>query len=200
MVAILFLVGQGLEAPSVVDDLLDISKTPSRPQYVMADDAPLVLWDCIFPREGADSRADSLDWVYAGDDTGVGAAGKFGYGGVVDDLWRVWRGRKMDEVLAGSLLDVVVGQGNWDNVNSGGEAFRMEGAAKQSAGSQKVFQGGDGPRFVGKYIPVMQKPRMESVETINARYAKRKGFEQNEETREAGFRRVMGEGQDGGNL
>lgn len=198
MVAILFLIGQGLEPPSVIDDLLDISKTPNRPQYEMADDAPLVLWNCIFPREGADTRADALEWVYVGDETGrragcVGGAkgaGKFGYGGVVDDLWRVWRGRKMDEVLAGSLLDVVVGRATRGGDFSGAEAGGIQGTVGKSTGSQKVFQGADGPRFVGNYVPLMQKPRMESVEIINARYAKRKGFEQREETKQQGFRRV----------
>lgn len=202
MVAILFLVGQGLEPPSVIDDLLDVSKTPSKPQYEMADDAPLVLWDCIFPREGADDRADALDWVYVGDiageTAGLKGAGKHGYGGVVDDLWRVWRGRKMDEVLAGSLLDVVAAQAGRSSDGSTAEAAGIEGTAGKSKGSQKVFQGGDAPRFVGGYVPVMRKPRMESVEVINARYAKRKGFEQNEETRERGFRRVGGEDRDGG--
>ncbi|CAF9923638.1 MAG: hypothetical protein ALECFALPRED_002513 [Alectoria fallacina] len=201
MVAILFLVGQGLEPPSVIDDLFDVSKTSGRPQHEMADDAPLVLWDCIFPREGANSRADAIEWVYVGDDTGGGAtnvdsakgAGKFGYGGVVDDLWRVWRARKMDEVLAGSLLDVVAGRASRGSESLAAEAVGPEGTVGQSAVSQKIFQGGDGPRFVGKYVPVMQKPRMESVEAINARYAKRKGFEQNEETRETGFRRVVSE-------
>ncbi|CAD6578698.1 MAG: hypothetical protein ASARMPRED_008807 [Alectoria sarmentosa] len=204
MVAVLFLVGQGLEPSSVIDDLLDVSEAFGRPQYEMADDAPLVLWDCIFPRGGADSRADTMEWVYVGDDTGDGAtsvgntkgAGKCGYGGVVDDLWRVWRGKKMDEVLAGSLLDVVAGRASRGSENLGAEALGAVGADGQSAGSQKVFQGGDGPRFVGKYVPVMQKPRMESVEAINARYAKRKGFEQKQETREMGFRRIVGEGQD----
>ena len=201
MVAILFLVGQGLEPPSIIDDLLDVSRTPSKPQYEMADDAPLVLWDCIFPREGDESRQDALEWVYVGDDSagqkeGVGNAkkvvGKFGYGGVVDDLWRVWRVRKMDEILAGSLLDVVVGQpgGATDDYSDDGSGTETE---ERSRPSQKVFQGGDGPRFAGKYVPVMLKPRMESVEVLNAKYAKRKGFEEKEEVREQGFRRFNGE-------
>lgn len=208
MAAVLFLIGQGLEPPSLIDDLLDVAKTPARPQYEMADDAPLVLWDCIFPQEGADGRTDALEWVYLGDDTGDGAgragtakgAGKFGYGGVVDDLWRVWRGRKMDEVLAGSLLDVVVGQGGGGGDDeSEGEAAVMEGSkGKSPSSSQKVFQGGDGPSLRGKYVPVMRKPRMDSVEAINAKYAKRKGFEQKEETREMGFRRLDSGGLDGG--
>ena len=207
MVAILFLVGQGLESPSVIGDLLDISKTPTKPQYEMANDAPLVLWDCIFPCEGADGREDALEWVYVGDCAGQkeGAAnakgdGKFGYGGVVDDLWTVWRGRKMDEVLVGSLLDVVVGQANRDRRDgSETETVGMGGTVGKSEGSQKVFQGGDSPRSVGNYVPVMQKQRMESVEIINARYAKRKGFEQKEATWEQGFRRLVSEAQGSGN-
>lgn len=200
MVGVLFLVGQGLEPPSVIDNLLDVSNTPARPQYEMADDAPLVLWDCIFPRGGAaGDGADALGWVYVGHDTGEGAhakgAGRFGHGGVVDELWRVWRGRKMDEVLAGSLLDVVVGQGRG---GSGAGAGGAEDAAGTRAGGQKVFQGGDGPRCRGRYVPVMRKPRNDSVEVINARYAKRKGFEQREEMRERGFRRVLSDERDGG--
>lgn len=49
MMAILFLVGQGLEEPFVVTDLLDVSKTPQKPLYEMASDLPLILYDCKFP-------------------------------------------------------------------------------------------------------------------------------------------------------
>lgn len=49
MTAILFLVGQGLEEPSVVTDLLDVNKTPQKPVYDMASDLPLILYDCKFP-------------------------------------------------------------------------------------------------------------------------------------------------------
>ena len=201
MVGILFLIGQGLEQPSLVDDLLDVKKNPCKPQYEMADDAPLVLWNCIFPREGSGNREDALDWVYVGDYTGEEEGvlkaggrrgdGKYGMGGVVDDMWRVWRKRKMDEVLAGTLLDVIIGQGRSSSSDEG------DGDSKYGK-SQKVFQGGNGPRLVGKYIPVLEKPRMESVEAINAKYAKRKGFEQSEELKEQGFRRVVGDPDDGG--
>ncbi len=155
----------------------------------MADDAPLVLWDCIFPAEGSESREDALEWVYAKDTENTG-----GKGGLVDDMWRVWRGRKMDEVLAGSLMDVVAAQGRSKREDVGIEEGQT-GRGGESR-SQKVFQGGDAPRRAGRYIPVMQKPRMQSVEAINARYAKRKGFEQNEELREQGFRRMSAESGD----
>ncbi|KAL5714768.1 tRNA pseudouridine(38/39) synthase [Ranunculus cassubicifolius] len=48
MVAVLFMIGQGLELPSVVDDLLDTTRTPRKPQYVMAPELPLILRTCKF--------------------------------------------------------------------------------------------------------------------------------------------------------
>ena len=186
MVAVLFLIGQGLEKPSLVDDLLNVGNNPCKPQYEMADDAPLVLWDCIFPHEESGSRDDALEWVYVGDyvgnEEGIVRAGgskgggKYGMGGVVDDMWRVWRGRKMDEILAGTLLDVIVGQGriSQENILEG----RMRNASRTA--SQKIFQGDNGYKLRGKYIPAMQRPKMETVEAINAKYVKRKGLEKSE--------------------
>lgn len=43
MVAVLFLVGQGLEEPDVVAQLLDVKANPCKPQYNMAAEHPLVL-------------------------------------------------------------------------------------------------------------------------------------------------------------
>lgn len=189
MAAILFLIGQGLEPPSLIDELLDVTKHPRKPTYEMADDAPLVLWDCVFPDSTSNSREGALDWVYVGDtlgkENGVMARGngKYGSGGVVDDLWKIWRQRKIDEVLAGTLLDIVVGQGHGNRAGTqdDGEPRR---SGKPPKASQKVFDGGSAARLVGKYIPVLRKPKMESVEVISARYAARKGFDVKEELRD----------------
>lgn len=197
MAAILFLIGQGLEPPSLIDDLLNIAKTPCKPQYEMADDAPLVLWDCIFPRDGGavDPRTgrgeDAMEWMYVGEGetTGTGKTnGRYGHGGIVDDMWRVWRGRKMDEVLAGTLLNVVARQGNPREERTIGGAL---GTARRVKGSQKVFQGQDGPKYAGKYVPVLRKPRMESIEVINERHRQRKGFEMREEVKSLGTRSIV---------
>ncbi|CAA0841987.1 Pseudouridine synthase family protein [Striga hermonthica] len=48
MVAVLFLIGQGLESPNVIGELLDIERTPRKPQYTMAPEIPLVLRSCEF--------------------------------------------------------------------------------------------------------------------------------------------------------
>ncbi|XP_042397552.1 tRNA pseudouridine(38/39) synthase-like isoform X2 [Zingiber officinale] len=48
MVAVLFMIGQGLESPDVINALLDTIKTPRKPQYNMAPEAPLILRFCEF--------------------------------------------------------------------------------------------------------------------------------------------------------
>ncbi|TFB04384.1 tRNA pseudouridine [Trichoderma ghanense] len=188
MVAVLFLVGQGLEKPSVVSELLDVDKNPRRPNYVMADEVPLVLWDCIFPSDlSASTEAhradDALRWVYVGDD---GPSGRFGQFGIMDDAWQMWREKKMDEVLAGQLLQHVSKQGNNSTAGSA--------ATTAAAASVKVFEGGNGGRLSGKYPGVMNMKLLESADEQNDKYAKRKGYADAEDMRaKKGFRSVKAE-------
>jgi len=58
MVAVLFLVGQHLESPSVVRDMLDIGRIDRKPMYDMASEIPLVLYDCGF---------EGVNWQYEAD-------------------------------------------------------------------------------------------------------------------------------------
>ncbi|KAL7932306.1 pseudouridine synthase [Trichoderma chlorosporum] len=184
MVAVLFLVGQGLERPSLVSELLDVEKNPRRPNYVMADEVPLVLWDCIFPTDLGQSTAsyrkdDALRWVYVGDD---GPSGRFGQFGIMDDAWQMWRERKMDEVLAGQFLQHVSQQGS-------SSSSAAKAAAPGSANSTKVFEGGNGGRLSGKYPGVMKMKLLESADEQNDKYAKRKGYADAEDMRaKKGFR------------
>ncbi|KKZ60678.1 hypothetical protein EMCG_04662 [[Emmonsia] crescens] len=174
--SILFLVGQGLEPPSIIPELLDVEKNPRRPTYEIASDAPLVLWDCIFPDENSGSREDAMNWVYAGDSrtskVGKGDNNKFGIGSTVDNLWSVWRQRKIDEILAGELLDLAVNQGDRSALARGGFKNLTPDLENRS---QKVFYGGNEGKFGGKYVPLMQRRRLDPVEVINARYTKRPG-------------------------
>ncbi|PFX23558.1 tRNA pseudouridine(38/39) synthase-like [Stylophora pistillata] len=48
MVAVLLMIGQNLENKEVIDWMLDIKQCPSRPQYNMASEVPLVLYDCCY--------------------------------------------------------------------------------------------------------------------------------------------------------
>ncbi|KAM6043407.1 tRNA pseudouridine(38/39) synthase isoform 2-T2 [Chlamydotis macqueenii] len=55
MMAVLFLIGQKMEKPEIIDELLDVEKNPRKPQYSMAVEFPLVLYDCEF---------ENLQWLY----------------------------------------------------------------------------------------------------------------------------------------
>ncbi|EIF45229.1 putative trna pseudouridine synthase [Brettanomyces bruxellensis AWRI1499] len=46
MVAVLLTIGQKLEEPTIVKDLLNINMYPCRPAYKLAHDIPLILYDC----------------------------------------------------------------------------------------------------------------------------------------------------------
>ncbi|KAF2683097.1 pseudouridylate synthase 3 [Lentithecium fluviatile CBS 122367] len=196
IVAILFLVGQGLEAPSLIPALLDTSTNPTRPKYEMASDAPLVLWDCIFPhavevqssKERERGYEDRLEWVYVGDEGGIepkslGKAksggpssigrGKWGRGGVVDDVWEVWRGNKMDETLSALLLDTISERGK----STLGVEQSSTGEVGIAKGGPRVFDGGNLGRAKGNYTPILQRERQDPVEVVNERYAKRKGLD-----------------------
>lgn len=48
MMSVLILIGMSLEKATVIDDLLDVKKTPRRPQYGLCAEYPLVLYDCKF--------------------------------------------------------------------------------------------------------------------------------------------------------
>ncbi|CAA7018671.1 unnamed protein product [Microthlaspi erraticum] len=48
MVAVLFMIGQGVESVDLIDTLLDTKTTPRKPQYLLASEIPLVLRTCEF--------------------------------------------------------------------------------------------------------------------------------------------------------
>ncbi|EMD70120.1 hypothetical protein GGP41_000260 [Bipolaris sorokiniana] len=204
LVAILFLIGQGLESPSLIPALLDISANPTRPKYEMASDAPLVLWDCIFPHldevQSSEEREhgyeDRLDWIYVGDEGGSepkakGTAkkgggpasigkGKWGRGGVVDDVWEVWRGHKIEETLSALLLDKIAGLGESTLDAEVGLSEQSVGIAR---GGPRVFDGGDFGRAKGNYTEVLKRERQDAVDVVNERYRVRKGIMDAEKTK-----------------
>lgn len=171
MVAVIFMVGQGLEAPEIVDRLLDAQAQPRRPNYVMASEFPLVLWDCVFPREGQ----PGMDWVYLGEENPLSKHGSFG---LVDDMWAFWRERKMDEILSSQLLNIISGLADISR-------RRDPNAPKFMPLTQRMFEGGNRERLVGKYQPVLQKKMLMTPEETYDKEAKRKGFASAAEWREA---------------
>ena len=50
MVAVLLMIGQNLEKSLVIDWMLDVTQCPRRPQYNMASEISLVLYDCYYEK------------------------------------------------------------------------------------------------------------------------------------------------------
>jgi len=90
---------------------------------------------------------------------------------VVDEMWSNWRKHKIDETLASVLLDLVVSQGDDSAFERGG----FKDLEPRYYRSQKLVDGSETARLVGKYVPVMEKSKMESVDVQNARYRTGKG-------------------------
>ncbi|KAK4473733.1 hypothetical protein MN116_003075 [Schistosoma mekongi] len=64
--SILFMVGRGYESPSIIDDMLDVTKTPAKPEYQLAADYPLLFITGSYPEDCLNwetSEAAQLDLV-----------------------------------------------------------------------------------------------------------------------------------------
>lgn len=55
VMALVFLIGKGLESPEILDELFDVEKNPCKPQYTMASEVPLNLFECCY---------DDISWIY----------------------------------------------------------------------------------------------------------------------------------------
>ncbi|KAL5287672.1 PUS3 family protein [Megaselia abdita] len=78
ILAVLLLIGQEKEEPSVLEDLLNVEKNPCKPQYTPALGLPLNLYDCQFRKKSSeakeyvedtgqeeDSNPDTTEWVFS---------------------------------------------------------------------------------------------------------------------------------------
>lgn len=160
MIAILFLIGQRLEEPGLIRELLDVDKNPRKPQYEMADDRALVLWECYFP-EG------ELNWMYPETDE---------KDGLMDIVWMGWHGARLEETLRRGLVGVVE-----DTKRKAIEARKTSSVGTPESvppvaqyKGHILVDGGSRVLHRGKYIPVMNRAKMEDVEVLNEKYRKKK--------------------------
>ncbi|XP_037090899.1 tRNA pseudouridine(38/39) synthase-like [Pollicipes pollicipes] len=91
MMAVLFLVGEHLEDASVVDQLLDVQANPRKPQYSMASELPLNLYDVEY---------DSVAWHH---DPAVLLE-------VTETLQRLWTETAVRSAMLRTMLDDLAAQ------------------------------------------------------------------------------------------
>lgn len=171
MMAVLFLVGQGLEPPEVIRDLLDLEKFPTKPMYEMADDRPLVLWNCVFPEEVDGVR---LAWIPAG----CGARRGIDRDGLTDSVFSQWHEKRIGNVLARGLMEIVekLPPPPSPSVNQrvhGNPAQQKQ--AKKTLSSHPLVLGTGDLQLRGAYIKMQDRRRMRSVGEINRSWVERKG-------------------------
>jgi tRNA pseudouridine38/39 synthase len=158
--AILLLVGTGLEPPSIVDTLLDVRTLDRKPVYEIADALPLVLWDCGY-------ASDAVHWQT---DADAGPAGGPAVYTLLDHA------RERSAVV--NALDA--------HFLSAASVFHrpppavfplVPGAVPPNTRGETILipLGGGRYRQTGKYVPLMQRKRLDPVEVVNERWRRGKG-------------------------
>ncbi|KAG2180903.1 hypothetical protein INT43_008483 [Umbelopsis isabellina] len=160
MMSILFLAGQGLEKPEVVRDLLDVSKIPSRPEYIMASDLPLVLYDCEF---------QGLDWKYANDGHIVpGYASPFKLWRHLHEQWYEYMTKAMMfQTLLKDVEAIPFADSSVSNLKSTGEADPRFPAAD-------IVLGGGREHKMANYVKILDMQRCDSDEVKKEKYRAKK--------------------------
>ncbi|XP_044254066.1 tRNA pseudouridine(38/39) synthase [Tribolium madens] len=85
IVGILVLVGQGKEKPEVVVELLDVTRNPRKPDYHMASEVPLNLYDCHY---------DDINWIYDKEALNI----------VKTKLYKIWMFSSIKTAMMKSML------------------------------------------------------------------------------------------------
>ncbi|KAF7791581.1 hypothetical protein EIP86_002598 [Pleurotus ostreatoroseus] len=188
IMALLLLIGTRLEPPALLSALLNVSPSsphppfradepappvvPTKPLYQMADARPLMLWDCAYADEDVQWRVDGQGF---GADTD-GAKSSAGASTVFASSRAAYEQALIRAAMAGQFLraagrhhappprylPVPLGDGLNNINNKPGAVFG-------------VPVGGGKERRGAKYVPVLERGRMEPVEVLNERWRATKG-------------------------
>uniref|UniRef100_A0A182JRV9 tRNA pseudouridine synthase n=1 Tax=Anopheles christyi TaxID=43041 RepID=A0A182JRV9_9DIPT len=160
IMAVLLLVGQGKEKPSVVKDLLDVEKNPCKPQYSMASDVPLNLYDCQFNEKSSESNEEEMggesdlsEWIYKEDDLRR----------TISDLQGLWMKQSVKTTMIREMLKTLHGI----------LEERFAGAVPICDQSVSLTQGVRSK----EYCPLLQRQRCASLENRIEHYAKKRRIE-----------------------
>ena len=184
IVAVLFLIGAGLEDPSLLTALLNVDKenpypafkegepvppiVERKPEYQMADGLPLVLWDCAFSDEDVRWQVDGGD----GEDAGGGGAG-----GVYEQLRSIYERSTIHSALDAYFLESA-SKHHTSPMNPFPLAINPPGSGgliPDDSGVLQIPLGGGAYQRTGRYVPVLSRKRLEDVFVVNARWKAAKG-------------------------
>ncbi|KAF7307734.1 tRNA pseudouridine synthase 3 [Mycena kentingensis (nom. inval.)] len=182
IMAILFLVGAGLEQPSLVSSLLRVEPDPenptlpvfdTKPEYQMADGLPLMLYACHYPD-------NLLDWRVSGDDSAPSTRKPAAVSR--DSI----PNQNSDSDASASLQYALARSQMYATLNNAfceaSEAHYplLPHSADVSKLGAAVPLGGSYFRRTHKYVPVLERKRNEHFEVVNARWRAGKGARREE--------------------
>ncbi|KAK7203372.1 pseudouridine synthase [Myxozyma melibiosi] len=154
IMGILFLVGQRLEQPAIVANLLDVERYPCKPIYDMADDVPLVLYDCEFDSD--------VRWKTATDLANGQSATP---GSTIADVYALW----YDGVIKNEM------QRTMRNVLESAVRLPERAALNPRLADRVQINVGDGwGKWRSAYEPVEKRKVTDHFEVQNERYRSRK--------------------------
>ncbi|KAK0230209.1 pseudouridine synthase [Armillaria fumosa] len=172
IMAVLLLVGRGLEPPDIITQLLNVSKGAEpgswevlsrKPEYQMADGLPLVLWDC-----GYDEK--DVQWQ-----TG-GAEGETRGGqarGIYEHLEGIYERSRVFTTLNHHFLKKAA-----ELHSSRPVVTRQETPFHEKWNHSEGIEvplGAGATRKIRQYVPLMRRVRNDEVEAINERWRNGKG-------------------------
>ncbi|KAF7373336.1 tRNA pseudouridine synthase [Mycena sanguinolenta] len=178
IMAILFLVGSGLEPPSVVTALLNVAPgaegdanlpvVDTRPEYQMADALPLMLYECHFGPGDVEWQVEEED-----DADGLSPLGA----GLYHQLHSLHARAEMYAALDHEFLRVA-------SVHHAPPPARLPlnvtGFVPDGRTAMNVPLGGAEFRRTAKYIPLLERNRGEHFEVVNERWRVGKGARRDE--------------------
>ncbi|KAJ3809260.1 pseudouridine synthase [Lentinula aff. lateritia] len=181
IMAILLLVGRGLEQPSVVTSLLNtkegaeqsrpgesLAVVDSKPEYQMADALPLMLWDCIYSDEDVDWRIDGHE-----PDSDQSNSSTEDGRGIYHLLHSIQSRSAVYLALNQHFLDAasLFFPKPWATTKEGIMGIRYGGRvmieAPLGAGTSRKLQ---------HYVPLLKRKRLDPVDVANERWRNGKGF------------------------
>ncbi|KAF9238321.1 pseudouridine synthase [Melanogaster broomeanus] len=183
IMAILFLVGTGLEPPSIIPTLMNSSGSSllpivdRKPEYQMADGLPLMLWDCAY--------ADS-DVRWQTDHERGGGGGESGSGtGLYHQLHSVHQRSLIHVTLEDYFLAAAARYHpsppqHFPFSETGLTTSTIPPLADREPAVLAVPLGGGTYRRGVKYVPLLSRKRLDHVQVVNERWRNGKGSRRGE--------------------
>lgn len=193
IMAVLFMVGSGLEDPSVVTALMNVEDglesggdgnepriplevVDRKPEYQMADALPLVLWDCGYPD-------DVLGWRTTSNESSNGENGTELY----QQLHSIYLRSQVYTILNSHFFSAAARFHQPPPTQIRSVTTQTAQIGSSLASKLSIPLGGGTYKRTGqeKYVPLLRRNRLDAVEVVNERWRLGKGFRRNERRKAA---------------